>query len=801
MKKWGLGIEHEMRIRFNNNISDLPKIVRERLFSKDNNNKYIFIDSNSLLYYFKFYEVPLMKNFKKYINLDEEKKYFDIILIKLELIEMARNKTPFPIYNKKYFDFSSNETKKIGIEFFEYYLNIYALYNAPLLYYKYNIDNNLLMSLDNFMSLDYIKRSIYNEPDNIIDFINDKLENLYNDQYEKDIYDYIKQLFKKKNVNTFYFYSDSSSKQYINFIYGNSVNSNISIDKFISKLDYNINKFKNIIETNLQISSLEDYKIYKNLYILYSNNIPHIDYSSKTTAIEFKTIKYENLNYEEGLKDLIELEKTFFYIINNIPILKDLTDMFGELMYHNIGSVDKSVSILSVFDLDNYYENINEDYTGSYHIWLTAPYTANMPMTKFLHIHSTLANKLQLLEPIFCAHFSSPSYNAFNESNMQSKASLRQFLNAYSNYGTSDVSLMNGTKKKFIDYYYLSEDDIINKKRMSRISNSRGTFTQKSIYDIHGKLLINYNKLDTRSVTNNIYSILAQGNTESNQNININNYFSMVFEKSDIRPKSLSYYNDYIYRYLELGADIRTRPFNDYFYPLDPEWSRCLLMKHNRLTEVYYNEKQRKISYERVYNKEKHYELLNNRIGIEFRILDHFPTSYLNQILSILVPLVLDSAKNPKIIKFKNTSVSKQFWHDEMFNVITKGYEYTLSNKYINAIEKEFNIVIEHKKNIHSHDILRELYEKLSKKYSRTHKNSLYNKMKFNSDINFFSFNKKAWFEILNRYFESNPQQLRRILYFNKDLSNNNLLEIIGKKYNYDLEKIKNYIKNIGNVK
>jgi hypothetical protein len=224
-------------------------------------------------------------------------------------------------------------------------------------------------------------------------------------------------------------------------------------------------------------------------------------------------------------------------------------------------------------------------------------------------------------------------------------------------------------------------------------------------------------------------------------------------------------------------------------------------MKQNKLIEVYYNEKTKKISYNRVYNKEQHNELLNNRIGIEFRILDHFPTSYLNQILCILVPLVLDSVKYPQIIKFKNTYVAKQFWHDEMFNVITKGYEYTLSNKYINSIEKEFNIVIDHKKNIHSQDIMKELYEKLSKKYSRSRKNSLYSKMRFNSTINFFSFNKKAWFEILNRYFEANPQQLRRILYFNKDLGNNNLLEIIGKKYNYDLEKIKNYIKNIGNVK
>jgi hypothetical protein len=82
------------------------------------------------------------------------------------------------------------------------------------------------------------------------------------------------------------------------------------------------------------------------------------------------------------------------------------------------------------------------------------------------------------------------------------------------------------SKSLLIEYLHklinLFHPSAINKKKMTGISNSHGTFTQKSIYDIHGKLLINYNKLDTRSVTNNIYSILTQGNTESNQNININ---------------------------------------------------------------------------------------------------------------------------------------------------------------------------------------------------------------------------------------------------------------------------------------
>ena len=66
--------------------------------------------------------------------------------------------------------------------------------------------------------------------------------------------------------------------------------------------------------------------------------------------------------------------------------------------------------------------------------------------------------------------------------------------------------------------------------------------------------------------------------------------------------------------------------------------------------------------------------------------------------------------------------------------------------------------------------------------------------MRFTSEIKFTNLNKKAWFEIINKYFEENPQKLREILYYDKDLENNNILEILGKKYDYNIGKIKNYL-------
>ena len=780
MKKWGLGIEHEMRIRFEKSINDLPKNVQDKLFYNVK-NKYIFIDSSTLLYYFKMYEIIFMKDFGKYAKTNEEKLYNNIILLKRELLELAINNNPFPINDKKFFNLDTPEDKHISMQLFKTYLNYYTIYNAPILLFEYNFYDNVNMRLGDFMDYKKINELIINNEniDIVIKFIEEKLDNLYNNYYEKQAFNFIKE--KLQNTKDLKFnYDYNKLCIYINFVGNNNSKKNIDKLYFIDKIEKYINNIKNIFNDN---NNNENYKFYKNLFVLYNNNIPHIDYTYQTEAIEIKTINYENINYEKVLNDLIDLEKTFFYAINNMSIFNDLLEMFGSLMYHNIGSIKNSIVIYDLFTIK--YNFIDEDYTGSYHIWITAPYTSKTPMKEFLNIHSTLANKLQLLEPILAAHYGSPSYNAI-DNNSYSKSSLRQMLNSTSNFGTSDVSLINGAKKYYINNYYLSEEDIINGQEYL-LTSVYSTY----IYDNKGNIIKNYNKLDERMITNNIFQSIEKGNDESPNNLNIHNYFNMVFEKSYIRP---------IKKFL-LGSDIRTNNLNEYFYPLDKEWKRCLIMKNNKLVEVYYNKKLNKISYERIFSKNTHKENLNNRMGIEFRIFDHFPTHYLNQILCLLVPIVIDSVKYPRIIKFKNTYVAKQFWHNEMCDVLMNGYKYNLGITYLHALEKEFNIKFESKKSINTEIVLSELYNKLYHRYSRSYKNSLFNKMKFSSEIKFVNFNKKAWKEIINKYFQENPKLLRKILYLNNNLKDEDIINILGKDYHYDINKIKNYFKNIVNEK
>lgn len=781
MTKWGLGIEHEMRLRFTNKISELPEILIKKLFPNIKDD-YIFIDSFTILYYFKLYEPLIMKNFEEYITTDDEKEYYRKIMIKNDIIHRAKNKLPFPIDNKYFFDlFSSNEIAMESIELLNFYISMYSLYNSELLFFNFNFNDEEHINFKKIMDIDNILNLINTDikRDKIIDIIENLLHNLYNNNYFNIFLNNLKENLNNKKINNIVIdYSNNDIN--ILLIYGKKTN--FTFRDIITKIEKYIINIKQIIDNdNFTIKSIENYNIYKNLFLLYYNNIPVIDYSSSTSVIEFKTVYYENLNYEVTLNNLIKLEETFFYIINILPVFSDLTDIFGNIVYHNIGSVKNTIVIYDIYNI--IYDFINEDYTGSFHIWITSPYTNDMRMDEFSIIHTNIANKLQLLEPILNAHYSSPSYNVvFNNKN--SKSSLRQFINKSSNYGTTDITLLNGCKKHIINEYFLSENDILNNN--FKIYNKGNT--KHNLYDSKGNIIINYNSLITRNITNNIYKLFNVGNEESNE-IFLKNYFSIIFENTKIRPKD-KINSKYI---LNLGADIRTRNMNDYYYPLHKDYTRKILLKENKLHEVYYNIKTNKISYNRIYDKKEYNDLLSNRIGIEFRIFDHFPTKYLDQFLSILVPIVLDSEKNKKkILKLKNCHIAKQYWHNEMAEAIINGYNYNPGIQYIRALEKEFNINITNKKLLNTEKIMLLLNNLLNKKYINSPKDSIYNMIKFNSKIEFINFNKIAWNEIINKYFENNPDKLKNILIHNK--SNKNILEILEKPNDYNIKKLRNYL-------
>ena len=198
-----------------------------------------------------------------------------------------------------------------------------------------------------------------------------------------------------------------------------------------------------------------------------------------------------------------------------------------------------------------------------------------------------------------------------------------------------------------------------------------------------------------------------------------------------------------------------------------------------------------------IFNTKKYKKLLKEeRVGIEFRILDHQPTSNLIQLLAICAQIVTFSMNNYKKINKEELVIYKQLWHDEMYESMINGFEYKLNKKYVQMIEKEFKIDFE-KNNMNGQDFFEDFYHNMNTKLS---KNKIYNKIKIDKQyIIFENFNEKAWIYNFYLFLEKNPTLLSQIAFIifsnkNKNTQKKELLELLGSKFKYDIDKIRTIV-------
>ncbi len=513
--------------------------------------------------------------------------------------------------------------------------------------------------------------------------------------------------------------------------------------------------------------------------------MPIGDISSKTNAIEFTTVHYKNNSFEFQFDELLHFEKTFFFIINQLPIVKKFSSVLGEVCYHQIGSVGDSIEINDLVSFD--YHIIQSDYTGSYHIWITPPYHPSTTPQNFMEECATLANKFQLLEPLIAGHFTSPSIEAFGDDGKLARSSLRQFIGAYSNYGTTDISLLMGGPTHNISKYYVTEQDLLEAVQDGK-HNAIYAYIETPIYNYSGKQIYNYDKLEERILTSGIYKHFRQGNVNSKPPNDVTDYYSTIFQKSKIRP---------IDNYLSIGPDIRTKKYSQLIHPLSDDWIPEYYKKDNKFIEVYVNYNEKKISHQPVYDIEKYKKLLREeRIGIELRVFDHFPTTHLQQILKILSCITYQSYLKPYKVTSKNMFIHTQWWHNEMAQVVMKGFEYKPSYTYLKNISKELGISeirLLDKDKTYTQIVLETIYRRLNRKYKH---DPIYEKLKFtNESIYFESLNKKSWFNIFTEFLIRNPS-LYRELKQNKNVKTTDVLRILGKQYRFNVSRIQKYIKN-----
>ena len=122
-------------------------------------------------------------------------------------------------------------------------------------------------------------------------------------------------------------------------------------------------------------------------------------------------------------------------------------DIFQEIINTYLFFKKKNTVILPFpFGMSNYLniDNIKQkDYTGSFHITITLPYTLKTTEETFLKNHQNFANQFQWLEPLLVSAFFSPDDDAIGNNKKKIKGSFRVNSIGWGNFAGSDVRQFN----------------------------------------------------------------------------------------------------------------------------------------------------------------------------------------------------------------------------------------------------------------------------------------------------------------------------------------------------------------------
>ncbi len=804
---WGIGIEHEMRIRFQKNIRDFPPEFSSHFFPKtmfstlNDSSGYIFLNSYILLYYFQWMKVPIGKYYFDYAKTDEEKNFAQELVILYDLFRKAKAKELYPLDHPLYFQRSNEKSQiKKNIERVKFFISIYSMYHHPLLFYhiihRQNSQNNLL--LEDLWDYEYQIENIMEK--SIFDQFMTDFTSYYNGDFYKTIKDRLQDILQNYPIHEVMmdFVMDNEGIRQNLYISENKESDDLFSSNFTKKIEYKDiieieKKYLKVLRDMMEEKVDYDFKdeddkkqFYKSACDMFRFHIPVPDHSQKTTVIEFTTVHFRKNAFEDQYHELMNFENTFFRIVNHLPIFKKFTDVLGPISYHHIGSVGESIEIFDILTFD--YHVIEPDYSGSYHIWVTPPYHPKTTPQRFMQECATLANKYQLLEPLLASHFTSPSEEAFGDNGKLARTSLRQFVGAYSNYGTSDITFLQGAPTHQISKYYVNEDDL-----KSAVKEGKQTaiyaFVETPVYRQNGKPVFNFDKLEERILTSDAYKDYKKGDINSHPSKDLRDYYSLLFQKSHIRP---------IDNYLQIGPDIRTRNYTKMMEPLSNDWIREYFKKDNKFIEVYVNYNTKQISYTPVFHKEKYEKYMKeDRVGIELRIFDHFPTLQLQQVLSIFAGLTYQAYLKPYEVTNENMYIHQQWWHNEMAEVVMKGFEYKPSYTYLKKISEEFGMSeirlpkVLSKDTTYSSILMETIYRRLDLKYRNE---KLYQALCFfQRPKSFESMNRRAWFDTFTYFLLKNPS-LYKELKDKKKIQKEDVLRILGKNYQQNVQRIQDYL-------
>ena len=157
----------------------------------------------------------------------------------------------------------------------------------------------------------------------------------------------------------------------------------------------------------------------------------------------------DRFRVKRALEDISEYKKKLIKILNKDELTKKLVKEYGKLdeypygmsRYIKYGTVKNDKYVFKK-DLKK-EDKLFVDYTGSYHITITLPYTKNMKNDEFVKMHQNFCNQFQWIEPILLiALFSGDEY-APGSKKERVRGSFRMMNLGWGNIAGSDVRLFN----------------------------------------------------------------------------------------------------------------------------------------------------------------------------------------------------------------------------------------------------------------------------------------------------------------------------------------------------------------------
>jgi len=141
----------------------------------------------------------------------------------------------------------------------------------------------------------------------------------------------------------------------------------------------------------------------------------------------------------------MENEYRFLKLINENKFLEEQVHKYGILVQYPFG-MSSYIRLPKNYFTKSYkfYENLIEDYLGSFHVTITLPFIAKKKYTKndedkFIEMHKNFANQFQWIEPLLLSAFFSCDQKAVGTERKRVRGSFRVMRVGWGNFAGSNI--------------------------------------------------------------------------------------------------------------------------------------------------------------------------------------------------------------------------------------------------------------------------------------------------------------------------------------------------------------------------